>query len=1677
MTPHAHPNARVLAIVAVLLAALTGLAAAQSWEPQGEIEVLTGEVMVGETAQVLVHFEAGLDFDPTLYWGDGTSDDVDRFSWPTVALEHVYTTPGLKTLEFRLEAMGDAYLMDTQYLYVRPEPELDLSATSLLVGETVTATVVGGPEGGRLEWGDGAFEVLGGFEVEEYEHAYGAPGVYTVRLLDWGGDTLVTAFVNVTTGALTFDLDPVGDVGEPVGLTIEGLAGNAPDGARLSWGDGSVEVVDEDGEYAHVYTTAGAFTVSLRRLPDDQLLAQGVTTIGAAGYLEAPGVVTLFEPVSVAASGLAPGLTYRLDYGDGQFDLLTADAAGSLEVEHTFELPRSTFALELRLAEAGQDVLLHRLSVAAQLPLPTEELEVTVTPVPGEARFDLTLSATGLLKDLVYVAESPQVGLVPLAPDDDGTATGTMEAFREGEVTFTLVTYLSGDQRRVRATASATVAWPRGNESLAIEHVHDQVLSGETITVVASGLEPDYGYDVVVNGRTDAPYRLRIGESAALPEPGVWRFPLAAYLVGPDVRLELYARYPDQLADPVLGTPELRDALELTVAEPTGALALETDVVPYLVPTDVYVSELMPGLPYRLELPGDRVERFVGPADGRLTVAHPFPGAGRVSLYVDVPGLDAQPVATAQPSAVTVAGSLSHSYDLQAYLETGEVTMHVRGATPNHVHVVAFGDGRRFEVETDDHGAADVVVTEPGVEAYLSVQAFGGEPFVAQDRLTLPPRVLSFFTSDGWLVRVTRLDPLPGSGSQEDGSFVPPFSPNDVSGEGELVNFVIGGRLQDPVPVRFEHLRLLGGTVMEGTAELVADRYEADLPLAVLGVGLAFTDITLRPFGEMPRLAGVVTLPTGEEQTFSQVLMPAGSPSDGFMVTIMTRGPGAQVGATGWTFRTGQRGAMLDLSTASDYDLMREGGLTALAHAYRAYEEVGRPNPAAAGGSWVGVLYHDAELALTEGGSAGSSLTFTGDLAWTSAGATTYLTGAVGDANGELHIGGWRFTEVTDLELLVVDGQVVRFTRPHGKVYVPFFGEDVLVAFEPAVSPTGGRWRPRTLAPVAHDYGSTAVVGGLGTFVPQPNGVLALRFPNALWALDGDLAADPNTLDTSAGDALIDGLPGVTDAERDLARLYDDSVATAETLLNLHELQLLLKDLTIHPDGGVDLGGSEWRTLAKVPTLDMYGFPYLGAGAEVGVKREGGAYAIGLRGELRLADVVEAKAAPSWYYHQDGRETRWAFEGVGVSFGDFEGSPVSFDLVVGGVVDTQRLALSFTGAGSLTVEELISVEAIGLFGVIDTGGALPDAFWFVSAGVDLANMGTPVNVNVQGVDVLAFYAFRGGIASKLRIDVGGGECRVDDGDPAAAKLPSIATRALECYDPDLPVSFLAGTLIGSPVQGGRVSELYGKVWHLDANLVVNLGKGGDMQLAGQGWIGKNLDEGYRQRASVPSQIAGRLVVNGSGITGAMCAGPQSYALVGIDCSGLSPAEIREAGVLIVRFSGAIEFKASWADGEYYLALGRRSAPLSMYVIPSDSRGYFVAGYIRTPGILDANVGLPAGGVWVGVQRGFSWDFSDSGSALLCDWSVWANAGFGWGGALGLQTYPAFQLSASLSASGWARAGGTICGESASLGVTVWAEGRFTAPDPTEFRGDFHVKIELPVVPDIDVTIENVGVTL
>src|SRR5690606_16762019 len=109
------------------------------------------------------------------------------------------------------------------------------------------------------------------------------------------------------------------------------------------------------------------------------------------------------------------------------------------------------------------------------------------------------------------------------------------------------------------------------------------------------------------------------------------------------------------------------------------------------------------------------------------------------------------------------------------------------------------------------------------------------------------------------------------------------------------------------------------------------------------------------------------------------------------------------------------------------YHFVESDGTDALAAAYAGYEEVGRSTPADFTGRWVGVLYPRAELRLDTGGSSFSS--YTAHLAWTAAGASTSVAVPLGDGDGTVKLGDWTFHDVTGLELVVVDDQVVRFTR------------------------------------------------------------------------------------------------------------------------------------------------------------------------------------------------------------------------------------------------------------------------------------------------------------------------------------------------------------------------------------------------------------------------------------------------------------------------------------------------------------------------------------------------------------------------------------------------------------------------------------------------------------------------
>ena len=1699
----------LFALACTLLLCLTPAAAAQFEPPDARLTVLTPQVAIGEEASVEVLVPAGLDMDLTLDWGDGFSDNVDRFGADVQTFEHSYTTAGPKSLELLLYDPFDdiEYFLDAGVIMVGSAAELDVFPLNAEIGELVTAEITAGEAAGRLTWGDGAFELLtGGDEV--LTHSYAAPGAYFVELQAADGTTQATTAVTVTGMPLSFELPPDALVGEAVTAEFEGLAANAPTGSRLDWGDGFIEAILDETQASHTYDEPGIYMVRLTEIASGTALGVRVVVAEARGSLDLPSEVVMFAETEIVADDLTPGYAYEFDFGDGESEVVTADLSGSARIAHSYQQPLLRFEVTLTLVEGGQRTRLDSGVVSLELPEPSETLSATDTTTLGDEILSVTVTAGGLLPGVSYRVAGPQLGSLPLS-GAAGAGSATFEGMAEGAVMVSVLAMLEvpggGFVEVERASTSTVVAYPRGSESLAVEGPYERILDSDNVTVSASGLVSTYGYDLVVNGLVDEPYRLRKGEVAALPSAGEWRVELPLEVFDMPVTFDLYAYLPGISDDP-LGNKELRTSYQLDATIPTGSLALPDPVVPYGVPSPVWVRELTPGLPYRLEFPNDRVETFVADDSGEIDFSYVFKDQiGQLELYVDRPGADARPLATLGNAGVTFVGRLGYTYDIEDYLTNGAVTMLVRGVAPEHEYVVTFNDGRRYEGTADDNGRLDLLVNDPLAEAQLNMKVFDQEVSITRVTLyELPPRSVTFHRnslSDGWTLRFTSLAPgAPqadaGDGSEggtrgttqdatQDGAADDDFPPlpldlTNLSGTGVVENFVIGGRLQDEFAMEFSGLSVFfTGGVRSGGATLVTP-FSASLPQAVRGVELDIRGLKLGFDAVVPTISGVATLPTGETYEFGSVMQQAGAPDEGFMVMVGGKGPGLEMGASGWSFGAGDfGGGVLDLSTRHDYLYYTQNdGVQphALAQAYSGYAEVNRPSPANAGGSWIGVLYPDGEVRMPDGGGEGSFARYQADVAWTSAGASTALEIALGDENGDLDLGGWRFNDVSGLELVVVDDQLIKFTRPKGSVHLDWFGTDMPVAFSPNPFGVGG-WDLRTLAPVAHDYGSTAVVGGIGTFVRTIDGDLALRFPNALWALDGDLAADPSTIDSSAGDALLSSLPPLGTVTEDIQTVFDDSVATAETLANVYKLQLLLKDLTLQSDGGVHLGGRQWRTLAKVPALDMFGFPYLGAGAEIGVRHDEDGYAIGLRGELKLGELLEANAAPSWYVHEDGEESLWRFEGVGVKFGDFEESPVTFSVVVGGVIDLQRLALSFTGAGSLTIPDVLSIEVLGLFGVVEQDAAIPDFFWFVSAGVDLANMGRPINVNIQGVDVLAFYAFRGGIGSHIRLDVGAGECRVDDGNVPEMILPSIAANALDCYDPNLAVSFLGGTLIGSPVQGGAGAPGYGIIWHLDTNLVINLGKGGDLQMAGQGWIGKNLDDGYRQRGIEPEQLAGRLVINKDGITGTMCAGPVAASGGVIDCSGLAAAKIVAGPVKLAEFKGAISFNASWTDNEYYMALGTVNNRLDMYVIPRYNKGYFIMGHIKTPGILDANVGLPATGVWLGAESGFYWSFEDSGSLLFCDWHVNAGATFGFGGAVGLRAQPSFNVSASLSAQGavWASAGG--CDISVSAGASIKATGTIRAPNPTEFRGDFEVKIKLPVIPDIDVTVRNVGVSL
>src|SRR5690606_6053313 len=94
-----------------------------------------------------------------------------------------------------------------------------------------------------------------------------------------------------------------------------------------------------------------------------------------------------------------------------------------------------------------------------------------------------------------------------------------------------------------RTDTTFLAAWIR-DETMSVAGPFERILDTDDLIVTAGNLQDGFGYDIVVNGDFDRPYRLNPSQAAALPEPGTWSVNLPLIVVGPEVTLELYARLP-----------------------------------------------------------------------------------------------------------------------------------------------------------------------------------------------------------------------------------------------------------------------------------------------------------------------------------------------------------------------------------------------------------------------------------------------------------------------------------------------------------------------------------------------------------------------------------------------------------------------------------------------------------------------------------------------------------------------------------------------------------------------------------------------------------------------------------------------------------------------------------------------------------------------------------------------------------------------------------------------------------------------------------------------------------------------------------------------------------------------------------------------------------------------------
>jgi hypothetical protein len=450
--------------------------------PTPVIGIAPQTASVGETVTAsLSSLAAGVTY--TLDWGDGQTETISN--QVSASLTHAYSSTGTKLVQLTAPAGVHLPPITGSVTVSIPTATLNLTPASVLLGQSVTASVSNlvGAVTYTLDWGDGSSETISNQTSTSLTHTYSSTGIKAIHLTAPPAISLpvTTATVTISIPTPTLVLTPSsGKVGLSVTANLAGLAPGVT--YALDWGDGSSETISNQtsASPSHQYIRDGTMVVTLSAPTGLGIApASANLTLSAPTLQVSPTSAAPTQTVTASLGNLEPSLSYSLDWGDGS-PLETVNGQASLNLTHAYSsLGVKTLTLTMPFGLSTTTPITTTLSIS------NPSCTLTITPNTVLYGLPVTAAGTGLPAGISIVLDWGDSTQDTLTTTASGTFSASHNVLGYGPVTLKA---LLGASVLCQASLTTTVPTPTMTAGAA------SALLGQAVSLNLGSLAPGVNY-------------------------------------------------------------------------------------------------------------------------------------------------------------------------------------------------------------------------------------------------------------------------------------------------------------------------------------------------------------------------------------------------------------------------------------------------------------------------------------------------------------------------------------------------------------------------------------------------------------------------------------------------------------------------------------------------------------------------------------------------------------------------------------------------------------------------------------------------------------------------------------------------------------------------------------------------------------------------------------------------------------------------------------------------------------------------------------------------------------------------------------------------------------------------------------------------------------------------------